>query len=195
MDIKQAFSQVEDLPRSRKLVILVVTLLVIGGLYWYFVYQPATERIKEVKDEIESLNQQIEEYEKQAKKLPQLRARLDEKKEILVLARKLLPENEHAVEQLLAQIEQLGQEENVEFISFNPGGVSKHDLYATRSLSIKVKAPFHNLMHFFSRISSLDTLITIESLDMRPVNKESSGEVTVSSSTRLLVYRALDEKK
>ncbi|MCF8030440.1 MAG: type 4a pilus biogenesis protein PilO [Desulfohalobiaceae bacterium] len=195
MDIKQAFSQMEDLSRSKKLVILLVTIAVIGGLYWYFIYQPATERIKEVKNDIESLNQQIAKYEKQVKKLPQLRARLDEKKEILVRARELLPESKHAVEKLLAEIEKLGQEENVEFLSFNPGGVNKHDLYATRSLSIEVKAPFHNLMHFFSRISSLDTLITIESLDMSPVNQESAGEVTVSSSTRLLVYRALDEKK
>ena len=195
MDIKQAFSQMEDLSWSKKLVILLVTIVVIGGLYWYIIYQPATNRIKEIQSNIESLDEQITDFRQKVKKLPQLRERLDETQDVLARAKKLLPENKHAVEKLLAEIEKLGQEENVEFLSFNPGGVSKHDLYATRSLSIEVKAPFHNLMHFFSRISSLDTLITIESLDMSPVNQESAGEVTISSSTRLLVYRALDEKK
>ena len=193
MDIKQAFSRLEDLPRSKKALIFIAALVVICGSYWYFLYQPATERITEIEDNIEQLDQQIAKYRKQVQKLPQLRDKLQEQERILAHAKTLLPDDEHAVEQLLAEIERLGQSENVAFLSFDPGSTKKHDIYATRTLSIKLKGPFHNLMQFFSRISSLNTLITIESLDLNPVNQSSGEDIAISSSVRLLVYRSLNK--
>jgi len=192
MDIKQAFSRLENLPRSRKALILVAVLIVICGSYWYFMYQPATQRITEIEKDIEQLDRRIAKYRKQVQELPRLRDNLDEQKRILAHAETLLPETEHAVEQLLAEIEQLGQAENIAFLSFDPGSTKTHDIYATRSLSITLEGPFHNLMRFFSRISSLNTLITIESLDLNPRNQQSE-EITVSSSVRLFVYRALNK--
>jgi type IV pilus assembly protein PilO len=190
MDIKQAFSRIESLPRSRKTLIFVAILVVICGSYWYFIYQPATNRIAEINDRIDSLEKQIAKYKKQVQKLPKLRKDLDKQKEVLAHAKTLLPEDEHEVEEILAQIERLGKSENVAFLSFNPGSTNKHKLYATRSLSIKLEGPFHNLMQFFSRISSLNTLITIESIDLNPVNQDTDEEISISSSVRLLVYRA-----
>lgn len=190
MDIKQAFSRIEDLPRSRKTLIFVAILVVICGSYWYFIYQPATNQISEIKDSIESLDKQIAKYKKQVQKLPKLRKNLKKQKEVLAHARTLLPEDKHEVEEILAQIEMLGKSENVAFLSFNPGGTNKQDLYATRTLSIKLEGPFHNLMQFFSRISSLNTLITIESIELNPLNQETEEEISISSSVRLLVYRA-----
>lgn len=195
MDInfKDAFSRIEDLQRSRKILIFLVAVVLICGGYWYFFYQPATERISELEDNIQSLETQIAKYRKQVAKLPELKKKMEEKQQVLAHAKTLLPDNEHAVEQLLAEIERLGQSENISFLSFDPGNTNKHDLYATRTLSIKLKGPFHNLMQFFSRISSLNTLITIESLDFNPGNQEADEEIPISSSVRLFVYRALNE--
>lgn len=190
MNIKQAFSQIENLPRSRKALIFVAILIVICGSYWYFIYQPATERITELNDRIDTLDKQIAKFNKQVKKLPQLREKMEDQKEVLDQARTLLPEDEHEVEEILAQIEKVGRSENVAFLSFNPGSTNKHKLYATRSLSIKLDGPFHNLMEFFSRISSLNTLITIESISLNPGNQDTDEEISISSSVRLLVYRA-----
>jgi type IV pilus assembly protein PilO len=169
-----------------------VLVLLCGG-YWYFFYQPATDQIAELESSIDTLDTQIAKYRKQVQKLPQLKDNLDDQKEILAHAQTLLPKDKHAVEKLLAEIERLGQSENVAFLSFDPGSTSKHDLYATRTLSIKLEGPFHNLMQFFSRISSLNTLITIESLDLSPVNKEPGEEIVISSSVQLFVYRALNK--
>lgn len=190
MDIKQAFSRIEDLPRSRKALIFFAIVVLICGSYWYFIYQPATNRIAEIKDSIQSLENQIAEYKKQVRELPKLRENLDDQKKVLAHAETLLPEDKHEVEEILAQIEKLGKSENIDFISFNPGQSNKHKHYATRSLSIQLEGPFHNLMQFFSRISSLNTLITIESIDLNPVNQETDEEISISSSVRLLVYRA-----
>lgn len=193
MDIKDAFSKIEDLQRSRKFLIFLAAVILICGGYWYFFYQPATDRISELEDNIQSLETQIAKYRKQVQELPKLKKELDSKKQVLAHAKTLLPESKHAVEQLLAEIEKLGQSENVSFLSFDPGNTNKHDLYATRTLSIKLKGPFHNLMQFFSRISSLNTLITIESLDFNPGNQKTDEEIPISSSVRLFVYRALNE--
>jgi len=193
MNIKDAFASIEDLQRSRKILIFLVAVVLICGGYWYFFYQPATEKISELEGNIQSLETQIAKYRKQVQELPKLKKEMEDKKQVLAHAKTLLPESEHAVEQLLAEIEKLGQSENVSFLSFDPGSTNKHDLYATRSLSIKLEGPFHNLMQFFSRISSLNTLITIESLDFNPGNQETAEEIPISSSVRLFVYRSLNE--
>lgn len=193
MDIKDAFSRVENLQRSRKILIFLAAVILVCGGYWYFFYQPSTNRISELEDNIQTMETQIAKYRKQVQKLPELQENLENQKRVLAHAKTLLPENEHAVEQLLAEIEKLGQSENVAFLSFDPGSTKKHDLYATRTLSIELQGPFHNLMQFFSRISSLNTLITIESLDFNPGNQETDEEITISSSVRLFVYRALNE--
>lgn len=190
MDIKQTFSRVENLPRSRKTLIFVLILLFICGSYWYFIYKPATDRILEIKDNIQALDKQITKYKNQVQKLPQLREEKKEQEEVLAHARTLLPEDKHEVEEILAQIEKLGRSENVEFLAFNPGSTNKHELYATRRLSIKLEGPFHNLMQFFGRISSLNTLITIESIDLNPINQDTDEEISISSSVRLLLYRS-----
>lgn len=193
MNLEQAFSKVENLDRPKKGLIIFLALVVLCGAYWYFFYNPSTERIAELEQEIDNLDRQIANYRQQVERLPELRDRLEDQERILAHAQTLLPEDEHEVENLLAQIEQLGSEENVEFLSFSPGSEETQEQYVTRSLSLELEGSFHDLMQFFNRISNLETLITIESLNLNPQDPHTDGTISISSSSRIQIYRALEE--
>jgi len=177
----------------QKVGLFLVLTLGMGGAYWYFILDDKLIEITKVEHDIDRLEKDIARFRMQVAKLPELEKNLDFHKKELFYAKTLLPEDAKALEVLLASFEQIGRDENVEFILFQPGTEQQHDFYATRNVQLHISGTFHKLMTYFDRLARLDRLVSIQNIVFTPVSDFSPTEKYLNAKLELQVYRALSE--
>jgi type IV pilus assembly protein PilO len=193
---KQALLQkIDNLSLGRKIFFLVASILLLLALYWFFFLQSSLQQVSSLQDSLAALKQEISSYEKQVKKLPELKQRLESRQKELAYAQSLLPESMHDVEKLLAEIEKLGKEVGVQFLLFEPGNEEVQEFYALQMVNLRVQGPFHNLMQYFSRMSRLNRLVTLESLRLQPAGPQQGEAIQLMAPARIAVYRALTQEE
>ncbi|MGM0424094.1 MAG: type 4a pilus biogenesis protein PilO [Thermodesulfobacteriota bacterium] len=193
---KQALLQkIDSISTGRKILILIACLVLLLALYWFFFLQDSLQQVSQLQDSIASLKQEISSYEKQVDQLPEIEDRLQARQKELAYAQRLLPDSMHDVENLLAEIEKLGKDVGVEFLLFEPGQEEVQEFYAMQLVNLRVQGPFHNLMQYFSRMSRLNRLVTLESLRLQPEGPQHSQEIQLMAPARIAVYRALTQEE
>jgi type IV pilus assembly protein PilO len=194
MDREALVKKLETLSRAQKLLILVLTVALLGAAYWYFLFRPEYESMQRLKKDIAQLENTIRNYRHKVARLPELEKKLKAQQREFVYAKTLLPESSSDVEDLLSEIEKLGNDNGLEFLLFSPGKETMHDFYASRKVQLRLEGPFHNLMHFFSQISRLDRLVTLENLQLRPgKGRGPNDEIVLNSDSQISIYRTLTE--
>ncbi len=188
-------SRWDNLSLGRKTLVCFVTLVGIVALSWYMVFKPQIDKIHSLQQDIDRLDQAIAIARAQVKALPKLHKEIAAKRRALVYAQTLLPETDADAENLLSSIEELGNDAGIDFLLFTPGKEKKHNFYASRSVDVRFQGTFHNLMHFFDRLSGLDRLVTLESVQLQPVTDNQTTGVSLQADCRLNIYRMLSEQE
>ena len=184
----------EGLSPKQKIAIALLTLIIPLAAYWYFFFLPQQNTLQQLQAEIDSLEKTIPTLEQKMERLPTLRKEYAARQEELTFAKNLLPKSNSDIENLLSEIEALGNDQGVEFLLFAPGKEQLHDYYASRSVNLNINGQFHNLMFFFSRLSRINRLVTLENLQLKPV-KHGHNETYLSANCRIFLYRALTESE
>ncbi len=194
MDREALVKRLETLSRAQKLLILFFTVALLGAAYWYFLFRPEYDNLKRLEKDVAQLEDTIRNYRIKVARLPKLEKKLEAQQREFVYAKTLLPESSSDVENLLSEIEKLGNDNGLDFLLFSPGNEKIHDFYASRQVQLRLQGPFHNLMHFFSLISRLNRLVTLENLQLRPgKGRGPNGEIVLNSDSQILIYRTLTE--
>lgn len=184
------FNGLSVLQKAGLFLLLVISM---GGAYWYFVLDSKLIEIHRVQQSLDQLDKDIARFRVQVAKLPELERDLDVRTKELHYAKTLLPEDAKALEVLLASFEQIGRDENVEFILFQPGSEKQEDFYATRNVQLQISGTFHKLMTYFDRLARLDRLVSIQNIVFNPVSDFSPTDKYLNVKLDLQVYRALTE--
>ncbi|WP_462323855.1 type IV pilus inner membrane component PilO [Desulfoplanes sp.] len=188
--------KLEQLTVLQKILILAGLVILLGGGYWYFFLSPQLETVVKLHKDIGKINTQIDKYRAISLQLPKLRKEVGAKKTEFLFAQTLLPKDAQALERLLASFEMLAQEIGVGFMAFTPGKETVGDLYASRSVGLRIQGTFHDLMRFFDKLSRLDRLVQLQSLRLQPTGKQvGSSSALLSADSRLVVFRALTQKE
>ncbi len=183
------------LPFQRKVLFsFALACILIAGL-WFFVFKPPLDKIQTLEQDIDRIDQTITTFKALVHKLPELRKELEARKREMLHAQTLLPETSADVENLLSSIEKLGNDAGIDFLLFTPGQEKTHDFYASRTVSVRFQGTFHNLMRFFDHLSGLDRLVSLESVQLRPVSKTNPQNVSLQADCQLQIYRVLSEEK
>ncbi len=190
MNVSEIKSKVEEVEFKKRILIFLGVVLMGIGAYWYFVFNPKSENINNLKRDIENLESQIRQNKIKIRKLKDLEKKLKQKEKIFYYAKRLLPESNVEVENLLANIETLGNDVGIEFLLFQPLAEKKYDFYAIRTVTLKVRGLFPNLMLFLSHISNLNRLVTIDSLRLSP-----DKNYVLIADCKMSVYRSLTEEE
>lgn len=193
MDSKEILKQFSNLSPLRKTLIYLVLILAVCGSYWYFVLDGKLIQMAKMGTEIEQLDKDIALFQSRVNNAQAIEADLNRAKKEMYFAMTLLPEDAQALENLLASFEKLGRDENVEFVSFQPGAEQQHEFYATRGISLQISGTYHRLMTYFDRLSRLNRLVSIQSVTFSPVSDFSPTEKYLNTNLSLQVYRSLTE--
>lgn len=192
MDRQVIIQKLEQLSPKQKVLIVSASFILLLGGYWYLLFLPEHDVLKQLEAETAKLEKTIATLDQKVKRLPRLKKEYAALQRELRYAETLLPKSSSDVENLLSEIEALGNDEGIAFLLFAPGKETIKEHYATRSVNLKISGPFHNLMRFFSRLSRLNRLVTLETLQLQPVRKD-QAETQLSASCSIYIYRSLSE--
>jgi len=187
------FEKIEKIKMPIRVLILVGTLGLLGGAFYFLVFQPKTDEIRRAKDEISGLKVKVMKARRDAKRLPEVEAREIEVDAQFKQALKLLP-NEKEVPSLLRNITKLGADSNLEFRLFSPRKESPEHFYYRLPVSIEVSGTYHDVATFFDKVGRMERIVNILNVSMKPQKAHSTMLITKCEAVTYRFKGSSDEK-
>jgi len=179
------FEKVEKIKMPIRIAIFAGTLVLLAGLFFWFVYLPYSEEIAKTRDEIARLEQKLN----QAKVRVRALKRFEEEYALVDAqfqeALKLLP-NTKEIPSLLKAITQLGTDSNLEFLLFSPQRERAQDFFMEIPVSIEVSGTYHNVAIFFDKVGQMERIVNILNVSMTPQKERST---TLTTRCDAVTYR------
>jgi type IV pilus assembly protein PilO len=185
MELGSFFEKVEKIKMPIRIAIFAGTVIVLAGLFVWFVYLPYTEEIGKTQEQIAALEQKLNKAKVMVKRLAQFEAEWAEVDTQFKEALKLLP-NTKEIPSLLKSITQLGSDSQLEFRLFSPQRERAQDFYVEIPVSIEVSGSYHNVAVFFDKVGSMERIVNILNVSMNPVQARST---TLSTKCDAVTYR------
>ena len=173
------------IPRLTVLVLVFVGVVVILGLV---LVSPQLDDLDSAKQEENSLKQEFISSKQAAISLDLYRQQLEEINKSFDALLKQLPDKTE-VEALLAEVNQSGLGQGLQFDLFRPSAIVTKDFYAELPIEVKVNGSYHEFGAFAADIAKLPRIVTLNEVNITP--GQSGGRL--SMDVRLKTFRYLDE--
>jgi len=167
------FEKVEKIKMPIRIAIFLGTLVLLAGLFVYFVYIPYSEEIAKSREEIAKLQQKLNQAVVRARALKKFEVEYAEVDAQFQEALKLLP-NTKEIPSLLKSITQLGTDSQLEFLNFSPQRERPQDFFMEIPVSIEVKGTYHNVAVFFDKVGQMERIVNILNVSMTPQKERST---------------------
>ena len=185
MNTGALFEKVEKIKMPIRIAIFLGTLVLLAGLFIYFVYLPKSEEIAKTREQIAQLQQKLNQAVVRAKALKKFEAEYAEVDAQFQEALKLLP-NTKEIPSLLKSITQLGTDSNLEFMFFSPQRERAQDFFMEIPVSIEVSGTYHNVAIFFDKVGQMERIVNILNVSMTPQKERST---TLTTRCDAVTYR------
>ncbi len=170
-------------------VLIPVALFV--GLYVY----PFFETNKKLDGEIQVLSGEVAILETKQKEIERIKAENKDMEKVLVQAMQLLPQKGQ-IPEVLSEISNLGNDENLKFMTFKPEPEKIMDFYAMIPVTLKIEGSFHNIVLFFSKIMMMSRIVNINEFKITvPATKYIGQQVILIADCQAATYRFLTSEE
>ena len=186
------------LSNTKKLLILVAILCVLGGLYLKTYILPEQEDLSDLQRQMDKLMKELYDSKAITRDLQTYKDQVKKLDEELTHALKQLP-NEKEIPEILKNISSLGKESQLEFVLFRPKPEEPQQFYARVPIELTMIGTFHNTGLFFDRLSKLSRIINVVDFNMARAKEPSGGKegvegVSVRTSCMVNTYRFIEKK-
>jgi type IV pilus assembly protein PilO len=189
--LNQLLDNILERPKAQKIGILVVTIILIVGLYYSFLYIPRSDEIAKLVDSVEIARNEKMVKAQKAANLPRLRKDLQQLDAELKKAVAQLPDKREIAD-LLRTISTKAQQAGLVVLLFRPRPENYQDFYAEVPVDISVRGNFHNTVSFFDEVGRLDRLVNIDNIGFK--NPTVTGDNVVLETTSVATaFRFLDD--
>jgi type IV pilus assembly protein PilO len=177
-------------PVSKMLIVLAV-IVVIVGVYWYFLYKPLREEINILQPEQAKLKSELMKVQAIVAEKPKYDAMLEQTKMDLLIALKQLPDKSE-IPSLLENISSLGKSSGLEFQLFKPRVEVPKNFYAEIPVDIKVEGTFKDILDFFDKVSKMPRIVNISDITMGTPKRGYGGSTIVDTSCVATTYKFIE---
>ncbi len=165
------------------------SLLIIGAGTWYFV-TPQQEILEQARQHESELKESFAAKHKKVANLNQYKTQLATMQQQFGTLLQQLP-SQTEVPSLLNDISQMRLASGLEEELFKPSEEIPKDFYAVLPNDLIVTGSYHELARFVSGVASLSRIVTIDDVEIEPVEEgDASGDLRMSVSAN--TYRYLD---
>jgi len=184
------------LPKSKKVMILVVLICVVIGLYAYAFFIPQRNELSGLKNQLNNLVRELNESKAIAKDLEKFKKQVEELNIELTSALTQLP-NEKEIPEILKNISALGKESKLNFTLFRPKPEEPQQFYARVPIELVFVGNYHSTGIFFDKVSKLPRIINVVNFNMvrtKDQNKsKEDAEILVKTSCLVNTYRFIEK--
>lgn len=149
--------------------------------------RPQAERIREARDEVERLSDDLSRAKQTASGLKALQdeyARLEKDWEE---ARALMPAKSE-IPDFLTGVTRSGLDCGLQILMFEPKKLVQHAFYTESPVAVKVAGQYHQVGDFLARVASLPRLVNISQLQLRERTGTDGEDQTVEAEMILSAY-------
>jgi type IV pilus assembly protein PilO len=173
------------IPRMTVLVVILIGVVVFLGLLFL---APRLADLDAAKQEEERLKTEFVSSKQAAVSLDLYRRQLEEIDKSFGTLLKQLPDKTE-VESLLAEVNQSGLGQGLQFDLFKPAATVTKDFYAELPIDVKVNGNYHEFGAFAADIARLPRIVTLNEVNILPAAQ--GGRLTMEM--KLKTFRYLDE--
>ena len=183
--------QILSRPRTQKIGILTVAIVLLLAAGFFYVYQPSADQIAQLTEQTGKVREERDNKKKIAANFAKLKRDLDEWDGKLKMVVAQLPDSRE-IPDLLSTISTKARESGLEIILFRPRPENLKEFYAEIPVDIVVRGGFASAVTFFDEVGKFHRLVNIDNIDFK--NPKISGDqVGLEISTLATTYRFLDE--
>ncbi len=187
------FKNAGSLPMPVKLVLLGFLSIILIGLGYWFLWSPGIDELDQARAKEQELRQTFLTKKAQAIKVDAYKQQMVDIEKTFGALLKQLPDKSQ-MDGLLTDINQAGLGRGLEFDLFKPGQETVADFYAEMPIQIKIKGNYHDVGAFATDISKLSRIVTLNDLNIAPLNKDTKDSVLTMEATAK-TYRYLDSSE
>lgn len=186
MDFK---ALLEKIPPKQRIWVGTALALVVGFLYYYFLISPVLEQKAQLQGSLDKVQKELNDVRAVAANKPKLEQQIRTlEAEIAKASAKLPPEKE--IPALLTQINTLGQQSGLEFLSFKPATAIRKDFYNEVPVQLRVQGGYHGLGAFFDKLSKMPRIVTVGDIRIitSPKKPEEGSGATILADFNAVTY-------
>ncbi len=180
--------RVIELTTVQKALIVLFTLLVLGGGFYYLKYKPQAAQINSLKTSISAEEKKLAELKKAAAESQALEAEIAKLEAEFSQLLTLLPD-QREIPGLLDSISRLASEAGLEQVSFQPQPEKLMDFYAAIPVRLELVGGYNELGVFLDRVSKLDRIVKVDNLTLSRLKQPPKLQV----SCTVLTYRFVEK--
>jgi len=183
----------KSLPRPARIAVAVVPALLVIGLFGFFSVKPKFERIGVLKQEIQKQEEELAKSKAMAARLEELKAENEKLKMKLKELEERLPE-EGEISSLLKQVSDLSMDAGLRVLTWKPSPKRNHPSQIVYEVPVAVtlSGSYHRLGKFFASLTTLDRIVNINDIALRPP-QQAGEEVVLSVSFNAVTFVAVSE--
>jgi Tfp pilus assembly protein PilO len=165
----------------------VLALAVYAALFWQITTKQRA-RLEAQNRRLAELQVKIQEGRAAEQKLPEFRDEVRRLSLDLDKLLRILPPRRNTPD-LLRRIRSLTEQGDFDLRVFTPGGFIDRDFYSEWPITIDLGATYHNLAHFFDRISRFSRIINVENLQVGALRNNPRHSISASFVAKTFVYK------
>jgi len=177
-----------NIPPKQKIALAAFLVVAVLVGYWMLLLNPLREQKNALASTLSNLERELEQKKRIAADKPRLEEEIKLLKSQLAAAAARLPE-EKEIPKLLVQVNTLGIENGLDFLTFRPGKSTARDFYTEIPLQMRVETSYHSLGRFFDKIAKMSRILGIGDVKITPVTKK--GESTITADFNAVTYTFL----
>jgi type IV pilus assembly protein PilO len=187
------FEKIGGLSKVQRLLICVLTILVMGGSYYYFIFAPKNKMLQSAKTEYKNQVVKLDTFKRKARALKEFETKMAKVQEEFNMAMKALPEKKE-LPSLLRGVSTAGSNAGLVFLLFQPAPVVNKEFYKEIPMSLKVEGSFHQIADFFFQVGNLNRIVNIDNMSMVTEKKE-AGLIQMDCSAVTYMFAEPQEEK
>ncbi len=196
MDLDKIFEKIPydkiiPLPFWQRAAAVLALAGLVFGLFYFLIVRSKDDEIIKLKKDHSDIQKKVDDNRTQAKKLPELIAKMRGLDEKLKEASKKLPTKKE-IPELLEQVSNIGIQSGLEFITFKPGVEVRQEFYSNVPVSLKITGKFHDILTFFDEIAHLPRIVTIDNIRMQSGSAK-AGFTNLTVACNATTYRFLEK--
>ena len=156
---------------------------------WFALLSGATDELEAEREREPALKKDYVSKLGQAVNLSELRKQKLQVQEYVTQLEKQLP-GKAEMDALLSDINQAGLGRGLQFELFRPGQVEVKAYYDGLPIAIKVSGRYNDMGSFAADVANLSRIVTLHNLQIAPLAKDTSGNLSMEATAR--TYRYLD---
>jgi len=185
--------RIAKLPRGQRFVLYALVYVVVGLMFVFTLYFPASSELSDLQKNQGNLVTQKQQVAARVAHKEVFDEELKRLTKDLKNALKELP-NDREIPGLLKGISNLGKKVGLEMRRFTPLPEEKHEYVAAVPVEIEVEGSFHEVAMFFDRLANMNRIVYVQDIEMSaPV--ERGGKVSLTVAGKAVTFRFLSDEE